>query len=157
MCARSCCTHPTCPARLAFRQPTVSCGSPARVGTPFGPRLCGARLARCFCAPRRRVTGGPARMGICVSPGLAIPAKGTDERGSPSQTTWMRQASCTQRPGCHSTSRPTLPLPQPGKRQAFRLHARGQADEGCCFRGPPAAYLEPEHNQAARRARSSSG
>ena len=24
-----------------------------------------------------------------------------------------------------------------------------QADESCCFRGPPAAYLEPEHNQAA--------
>ena len=27
--------------------------------------------------------------------------------------------------------------------------ASQQADESCCFRGPPAAYLEPEHNQAA--------
>ena len=45
---------------------------------------------------------------------------------------------------------PRCPCRSPERGRHFCCTCAGQqADEGCWFRGPPAAYLEPEHNQAA--------
>ena len=45
---------------------------------------------------------------------------------------------------------PRCPCRSPERGRHFCCTRAGQqADESCCFRGPPAAYLEPEHNQAA--------
>ena len=45
---------------------------------------------------------------------------------------------------------PRCPCRSPERGRHFCCTRAGQqADESCCFRGPPSAYLEPEHNQAA--------
>ena len=65
----------------------------------------------------------PTRMGRRL---LATPAKSSCRAGSgppalhsppgATQAGVLQRLAALRRPGCHSTSRPTLPLPQPGER-----------------------------------------
>ena len=81
--------------------------------------------------------------------GSGPPALHSPRGGNSSRDAAKARCAATARMPLHLTTHAALCRRPERGRHFCCTRAGQQANESCCFRGPTAAYLEPEHNQAA--------